>query len=238
MSRLPRLLAPVLLLPLVACAPGPAATATVAPATSTSSTQTPAAPQPEPSTSSSAADATLTPTTAPSSPAAPASNAPTTTPPTARPSSSAPATTAPAGGAPVVQTGYAKKPTVYLVESGTGTLGCGDKLVAARPLPTSTTPVRDAMTTLLSLKRESGVEGYVNGLAGSRLTFVRGAADHARHTVDVWLTGELRPSGTCDLPRIKAQLEMTAASAAQEPGVRIWINDKPLAQALSETSKG
>ncbi|MCL4208799.1 GerMN domain-containing protein, partial [Patescibacteria group bacterium] len=50
---------------------------------------------------------------------------------------------------------------------------------------------------------------------------------------EVYLTGELKLGGTCDVPRAQAQLEQTIRQFSSVNQVKIYLNGQPLDQALS-----
>lgn len=137
---------------------------------------------------------------------------------------------------PATYPSVAENPSVYYIDRDSkGPLGCGDTAVAAVRLNPTNTPVRDAMTQLLADKSTSlGESGLFNSLAESDLTYADGHFDAPESRVDVWLTGKLVQGGTCDIARIKAQLELTALSAAKAKHVMIWINGEPLGKALDQ----
>jgi hypothetical protein len=72
-------------------------------------------------------------------------------------------------------------------------------------------------------------EAY-NALSRSRLKFLSGSFDGT--TVTVYLAGVLRPGGTCDVPRMEAQLTQTAVAAAGAIRAEIYVNGRSLAEAL------
>ncbi|TLM84052.1 hypothetical protein FDW83_08360 [Pseudarthrobacter sp. NamE2] len=75
----------------------------------------------------------------------------------------------------------------------------------------------------------SGSEVY-NALAGSRLKFLSGTFDGT--TVTVYLAGALSLGGTCDVPRVEAQLTQTAVAAVGAIRADIYINGEPLTEVL------
>lgn len=136
-------------------------------------------------------------------------------------------------------TGSVTKPlTIYYVateDNGiTGSLiGCGDSLVANNTSPTTTSDViKSSFEQLLAGKDQFiGQSGLYNALYQSDLTYVSSSV--ANDTVTVNLTGTLKLGGECDNPRVKAQLEETAKTAAGVSSVVINLNDKPLSDSLS-----
>ena len=127
---------------------------------------------------------------------------------------------------------------IYLIALGdngvSGPLvGCGDSAV---PVPAEIPPtegiLRAALDHLLAQKDQYyGQSGLYNALYQSDLvvrdvTIVDGEAR-------IYLTGALMQGGECDSPRIQAQLEQIALQFSTVQTVAIFINDVPLADALS-----
>lgn len=128
--------------------------------------------------------------------------------------------------------------TVYYIateDNGiTGTLvGCGDSLVANTTAPITTSDVvKSSFEQLLAGKDQFiGQSGLYNALYQSDLTFTSSTV--AGGTVTVNLTGTLKLGGECDNPRVQAQLEQTAKTAAGTDAVVINLNGKPLSDSLS-----
>ncbi len=113
------------------------------------------------------------------------------------------------------------------------TIGCGDSIVATTTgLVIYTDRVEAAISSLLDTKdAHLGQSGLVNSLADSNLSYVSSSVSSG--TVTVELTGELRSGGICDNPRIIAQLEYTAMTAADAPQAKILVNGKEIAFRLS-----
>ncbi|WP_344300462.1 hypothetical protein [Sinomonas flava] len=221
-------------LPISGCFPqaGPAPSA---PPSASSSPASPAPPSPRPSPASAPGSPTSaagpTPASAPpsSSRGTPSPTAAGTTPATAPPAGTAPAAELPERVAAL---------TIYYVAVGDGgvagpAIGCGDSLVA-----TSTAPERfrdqvaPSMRRLLADHRAMlGQSGLYNALYQSDLTY-DGAAYDGR-TITVYLSGTFTLAGVCDVPRVTAQLERTAITAAGAAQANILVNGRPLAAVLS-----
>jgi len=92
---------------------------------------------------------------------------------------------------------------------GEGFIGCGDQIVftSVHRASASGNTVKDALATLLSIK-EATYSGVYNALWQSTLT-VEDVRSMDGVTTDVLLKGRYVSSGSCDLPRIKAQVERT-----------------------------
>ena len=127
---------------------------------------------------------------------------------------------------------------IYLIALGdngiSGPLvGCGDSAVPVTlEIPPTEGILRAALDHLLAQKDQYyGQSGLYNALYQSDLvvqdvTIVDGEAR-------IYLTGALMQGGECDSPRIQAQLEQTAFQFSTVQAVTIFINDVPLADALS-----
>jgi len=108
--------------------------------------------------------------------------------------------------------------------------GCNDSLVgSARTGGAGDARLKGAIGALLVEEQEAG--GLYNALGGSRLKFLSGSFDGS--TVRVYLAGTLNPGGSCDVPRIEAQLTQTALEAMGAVRADIYINGETLADYLS-----
>lgn len=112
-------------------------------------------------------------------------------------------------------------------------IGCGDSLVSRTTAPVTTTDViESSLKQLLAGSHQYiGQSGLYNALYQSDLTFVDSSITDDTATVD--LTGSLKLSGECDNPRVAAQLEETAKTAADVSKAVINLNGKPLSDSLS-----
>jgi hypothetical protein len=108
--------------------------------------------------------------------------------------------------------------------------GCNDSLVPVRHTdPAIREPLQAAMNQLLS---GSGTPaGLYNALESSALKYVSGFLDG--ETVVVNLSGAVQPGGTCDIPRIEAQLTHTAVTAVGAVRAEIYVDGVRLADVLS-----
>ncbi len=132
-------------------------------------------------------------------------------------------------------TGKVSQVKVYLVaidDNGkTGEqIGCGDSLVAVNKTITATSkPLEAAMKELLAIKtRDYGESGLISSLYQSNLTVQSVAIKNGAATIK--LAGTVMSSGTCDDPRIVAQLQQTALQFSSVKTADIFINDVPLDQ--------
>ncbi|MFF2844580.1 hypothetical protein [Paenarthrobacter sp. NPDC057981] len=153
--------------------------------------------------------------------------------PSPEPGTSAPEPTATAKAAEVDADG----PAVYYVAIDDGgargvRFGCNDSLVPVRGVSVPGDPLSVALGRLLEagLPVDSDAALY-DSLAGSSLRFLSGYMNGS--TVVVNLSGSLRPSGVCDIPRIQAQLIHTVVSATGASRAEIYVNGRTLTEALS-----
>ncbi len=109
--------------------------------------------------------------------------------------------------------------------------GCNDSLAEVpRSMPPSAEPLGAAMRALLDGSAEPAPGAY-NALSESTLTFLSGTFDGT--TVTAYLSGTIRPSGACDIPRIEAQLTQTAVTSVGAIRAEIYVNGMGLTEALS-----
>jgi len=99
-------------------------------------------------------------------------------------------------------------------------------------------PLPAALNALLAGSEGTGPAGTASGsevynaLAGSRLKFLSGTFDGT--TVTVYLAGALSLGGTCDVPRVEAQLTQTAVAAVGAIRAQIYVNGQPLTEVLRQ----
>lgn len=112
-------------------------------------------------------------------------------------------------------------------------IGCGDSIVATSTQPARfTDQVGPAIRALLANRsRDVGMSGLVNVLYQSTLTYVGGSFDGT--TITIYLSGQFRLAGECDIPRAKAQLEYTAMAAAGASRAAVFIDGRPIDAVLS-----
>lgn len=101
-------------------------------------------------------------------------------------------------------------------------IGCNDRVAVSRVprVQVTSNEVVDALTTLFSF-RDSNVNGLYNALSQSTFSALKAESKDGVVT-EVWLTGEARSGGTCDDPRVKAQIEDTIAQF--RPKYKIFLN--------------
>ncbi len=109
-------------------------------------------------------------------------------------------------------------------------VGCGDSLVA---VDVPATDVKTALRDLLkSHDRLYGQSGLYNALYQSDLQVTRITRDN--DTISAELNGKLVFGGTCDAPRVKAQLEATLRQSTETKiPVTIRVNRDLLENLLS-----
>lgn len=151
--------------------------------------------------------------------------------PSPAPEPSAPPPIEPAAGQPAgTQTATAYY--VLLDDGGARGVrfGCNDSLAGVRrTVAGSAEPLATAMGALLDGSAEPA-PGLYNSLAGSKLTFLSGSFDGT--AVTVYLSGSIRPGGTCDIPRMEAQLTQTAIASVGAIRAEVYVNGVGLAEAL------
>lgn len=112
-------------------------------------------------------------------------------------------------------------------------IGCGDSVISV-PVPASHTPdaLRAAMEELLKLEtRHYRQTELYNALYQSDLQLESAAIDDGR--AQIRLRGTLKLGGECDNVRVEAQLAETALQFSTVKAVEIYLNGRPLKEALS-----
>jgi hypothetical protein len=144
----------------------------------------------------------------------------------ARPWTPGPWTPPPAGG------GQVSEIKIFLISQGGGIIGCGDTAVpVVRRIAPTTAPLTAALNELLGLKSQTiGESGLYNALWQSDLRLSRVAVVNGQAQID--LVGQARLGGTCDTPRVIAQIEQTARQFATVNSVAITLNGQPIQNAL------
>lgn len=115
-------------------------------------------------------------------------------------------------------------------------IGCGDSVFPiTKRVNVSKGHIRAALTALFALgdNLPSG-EKYYNSVKQSdisvdRIILEKGAAKVCR----VYLKGNLSIGGSCDSPRVEAQLRRTITQFPNVKKARIFLNGKPLEEAQS-----
>jgi hypothetical protein len=113
-------------------------------------------------------------------------------------------------------------------------IGCQDSIIAVeRQLAPTQAPLRAALEELLSLRDQYvGQSGLYNALYQSRLT-VKNVTIDANGKAVIYLEGSLLSGGTCDDPRIIAQLTSTARQFSTVKEAAIYVNGTLIEELLS-----
>ncbi len=122
---------------------------------------------------------------------------------------------------------------IYMIGLESGSVGCGDEVVAVRrDIQKTQAPLTAALTLLLAQKSQYyGESGLYNALYQSNMRI--GSISRNGTAWTIRLTGSLVLGGTCDAPRVKAQLEQTALQFSTVKSVRYYVNGQPLESLLS-----
>ncbi len=112
-------------------------------------------------------------------------------------------------------------------------VGCGDSAVPVQvEIPPTQGVLKAALQALFSLKVQYyGESGLYNALYQSDLQVESVTIKDGKATIQ--LSGTLQLGGECDNPRVAAQLEETARQFSTVSEVAIFLNGKPLSEALS-----
>jgi hypothetical protein len=122
---------------------------------------------------------------------------------------------------------------IYMIGIGGGGVGCGDQVVPVRrDVPRTNAPLTAALNLLLSQKSQYyGESGLYNALHQSDLRIASITRSGSAWTIN--LAGTLRIGGTCDSPRVQAQLGQTALQFSTVKSVRYFVNGVALETLLS-----
>lgn len=112
-------------------------------------------------------------------------------------------------------------------------IGCGDSAVPVTVnFDPTVAPLTAALARMFAIEEEFyGQSGLYNALHASNLT-VEGI-DIENRTAQINLSGELSIGGTCDAPRVRAQIAQTALQFSTIDNVDIWLNGRPLSEVLN-----
>ncbi len=112
-------------------------------------------------------------------------------------------------------------------------VGCGDSAIPINvTIPSTQGVLRAALEKLFSAKQQFyGESGYYNALYQSDLDVDTVVIEQGKATIH--LTGTIMLGGTCDAPRVEAQIEQTALQFSTVNDVEVFINGTPLEEALS-----
>ena len=117
-------------------------------------------------------------------------------------------------------------------QSGTR-VGCGDSAIPVTvTIPKTQGVLRAALEKLLTNKKQFyGESGYYNALYQSDLQVAKVTIEQGKAIIH--LTGTIMLGGTCDAPRLEAQIEQTALQFSTVSDVVVFVNDVPLEDILS-----
>lgn len=112
-------------------------------------------------------------------------------------------------------------------------VGCGDSAVAVKvQIPKTLGVLKAALEALLAVKTQYyGESGLYNSLYQSDLRLISVGIVNGKATIR--LAGTLRLGGECDNPRVEAQIMETALQFTTVKTVEVFLNDRPLKDALS-----
>ena len=112
-------------------------------------------------------------------------------------------------------------------------VGCGDSAIPINvTIPSTQGVLRAALEKLFSAKQQFyGESGYYNALYQSDLEVASVRIEQGNAIIN--LTGTIMLGGTCDAPRVQAQIEQTALQFSTVSDVTVFVNDVPLEDVLS-----
>lgn len=122
---------------------------------------------------------------------------------------------------------------IHMIALGNnGPLGCGDTVAPVlQEFPATNAPLRAVLERLLSIRTQTFEQtGLHNALWQSRLSIA--SLDITNRVATIRLNGQIVMSGTCDGPRIQAQLERAALQFSTVNQVRIFVNGNTLQSVL------
>lgn len=113
-------------------------------------------------------------------------------------------------------------------------VGCNDSAIpVVRTFTPTVAPLTAALQILLSLGSNPyyGESGLYNALYQSSLQL--DSVNIVNREAIIQLSGQLVSGGVCDVPRLQAQLQLTALQFTTVERVRVFVNGQPLEQLLS-----
>jgi hypothetical protein len=112
-------------------------------------------------------------------------------------------------------------------------IGCGDSAIPVMiNIEPTIAPLTAALENMFTIDNEFyGQSGLYNALHQSNLSVQGIDIDNGHATIA--LNGDLQMGGTCDTPRVEAQLTQTALQYSTIDTVSITINGQPLEDILS-----
>ena len=144
----------------------------------------------------------------------------------------------PTAAAPTSTTSAEQMVKIVLIEiEGNGQsgplVGCGDSAIPINvTIPRTQGVLRATLEKLFSAKQQFyGESGYYNALYQSDLQVASVTIEQGKAII--YLTGNITLGGTCDAPRVEAQIEQTALQFSTVSDVAVFVNDVPLEDVLS-----
>lgn len=144
----------------------------------------------------------------------------------------------PTAAAPTSTTSAEQMVKIVLIEiEGNGQsgplVGCGDSAIPINvTIPRTQGVLRATLEKLFSAKQQFyGESGYYNALYQSDLQVASVTIEQGKAIIH--LTGNIILGGTCDAPRVEAQIEQTALQFSTVSDVAVFVNDVPLEDVLS-----
>jgi hypothetical protein len=112
-------------------------------------------------------------------------------------------------------------------------VGCGDSAIPINvTIPPTQGVLRAALEKLFSAKQQFyGESGYYNALYQSDLEVTTVTIEQGKAIIH--LAGNITLGGTCDAPRVEAQIEQTALQFSTVNDVEVFVNGTPLEEVLS-----
>lgn len=112
-------------------------------------------------------------------------------------------------------------------------VGCGDSAIPINvTIPRTQGVLRATLEKLFSAGQQFyGESGYYNALYQSDLQVADVTIEQGNAIIH--LTGTIMLGGTCDAPRVQAQIEQTALQFSTVSDVTVFVNDVPLEDVLS-----
>ena len=113
-------------------------------------------------------------------------------------------------------------------------VGCADSLIAVnRTVNPTDQPIQAALADLFAIKEQQlGQSGLYNAIWQSNLQ-VLSATVNGNGTATVAITGQVMLGGECDTPRFEGQILETILAAPGVKDAAVFLNGKPIEQALS-----
>lgn len=113
-------------------------------------------------------------------------------------------------------------------------IGCNDSLVPVDASIAAELTTKNIVEELLSVKTSQYFKtGLYNALYRSKLNVEKTVANE-KGFESIYLVGKIGLGGVCDTPRVIEQLYETARQGNSNKKIKIYINNEPLEQALSQ----